>query len=370
MNTLPQLPNITEASSRMHQTLSQLEPSIVRVLGQNPGRYTLQGTNTYLIKHPATSAAILLDAGQGIEGYTTLLRPLLTPQTRLTIILSHWHEDHVNGLPDVLDLVRELGCPPPSVWKFAATEPDKDAHIESLISDDHAVARPQLGLGLLATTPGKIHKLQEGQMFGLSDDSLQGFVASGPTLEVVHAPGHTSDSVALVFHPRGPTESDAPALFTFDTVLGHGTAVFEDLGAYMSSLTKCIAKLESAGVAPPTAPSMVKLYPGHGEVVLDGVTKMKEYITHRQQRENEVVDSLRTASEPTTATALCEKIYGDTIPDALKLAATRGLILHLEKLERERKVLRYEVSDKGHEVIPGWGDGWTLLTGTEDQPKM
>lgn len=68
--------------------------------------------------------------------------------------------------------------------------------------------------------------------------------------------------------------------------------------------------------------------------------------------------------------SLCERIYGDSIPDALKLAATRGLVLHLEKLERELKVVRFETSDKGHEVMPGWADGWRWNAGGGDAAKF
>lgn len=353
MNTLPELPSVT-----------QLSPCVTRILGQNPGRYTLQGTNTYLIHHPSTSAAILLDTGQGIESYPSVLKPLLTPQTRLTIILSHWHEDHVNGLPQVLDLLQELGCSPPSIWKLAATEQDKDVEVEALINEggvERQVNVPQPGLGLLGTTAtSKIHRLQEGQLFALSDDTLTCFVADGPTLEVIHTPGHTSDSIMLLLHPKGAASTEPPILLTFDTVLGHGTAVFEDLGVYMSTLAKCIAKLESVTAGASQA-GTIQLYPGHGEVIQDGKSKLKEYAKHRQEREDQVVEALKTAvdgNEATSATTLCEKIYGDTIPDALKLAATRGLILHLEKLEKERKVLRYEQSDKGHEIMPGWSDAW------------
>ncbi|KAK4048722.1 hypothetical protein OIO90_005715 [Microbotryomycetes sp. JL221] len=359
MNTLPELPNV-----------SKLGPCITRILGQNPGRYTLQGTNTYLITHPSTSAAILLDAGQGIDSYAPLLAPLLTQDTRLTIILSHWHEDHVDGLPQVLDVARQVGCSPPSVWKLPA-DVDKDTEIEALIGD-RQVALPPAGVALLSsTTSSKIHRLQEGQMFALSDSSRTGFVANGPTLEVIHTPGHTTDSISILMHPSGPTSTESPVLLTFDTVLGHGTAVFEDLGAYMSTLAKCVHKLESASV-PGQMSSAIKLYPGHGEIIDDGLTKLREYMAHRQERENQVVESLKSAAQATetmTATTLCERIYGDTIPDALKLAATRGLILHLEKLERERKVLRLEVSDKGHEIMPGWSDNWQW-NGALDEPKM
>lgn len=261
------------------------------------------------IQHPSTSSLILLDTAQGIESYTPLLQPFLSAQSRLTIILSHWHEDHVNGLPSVLQLVKQIGAPPPSVWKFA-TGDDKDVQVEALLESaavatgDH-VAKPAVGVGLLDTsTASRIHRLQEGQLFALAaaGDAGAGFVPDGPTLEVVHAPGHTSDSIALLM--RLPDVQQPPALFTFDTVLGHGTAVFEDLGAYMSTLQKCIDKLESGSA---TASSRaVTLYPGHGEVITDGVAKLKEYALHRQQREDQVIESLKVlaeGAEPTTATA-------------------------------------------------------------------
>lgn len=39
-------------------------------------------------------------------------------------------------------------------------------------------------------------------------------------------------------------------------------------------------------------------------------------------------------------------------------AATRGLILHLEKLESEAKVERTPSSDVDSAPMPGWNDGW------------
>lgn len=38
MQSLPTLPTVTKLSN-----------TVTRVLGQNPGRYTLQGTNTYVL---------------------------------------------------------------------------------------------------------------------------------------------------------------------------------------------------------------------------------------------------------------------------------------------------------------------------------
>jgi len=86
-------------------------------------------------------------------------------------------------------------------------------------------------------------------------------------------------------------------LFTFDTVLGHGTAIFDDLRAYMRSLTTCIDVLEASGNQ-----KLVRLLPGHGEVIQDGLAKLKEYRQHRQEREDQVIAALKTAEDkPQTA---------------------------------------------------------------------
>lgn len=74
---------------------------------------------------------------------------------------------------------------------------------------------------------------------------------------------------------------------------------------------------------------------------------------------------------------LTDSIYADTIPSSLKLAATHGLLLHLEKLREEGRVARVErpvpegldlgAAGRGSEVqIPqGWFDGWKWIDGTE-----
>lgn len=53
MTTLPHLPSVT-----------RLAASVTRVLGQNPGKFTLQGTNTYLMPDQFNDL-ILIDTGEG-----------------------------------------------------------------------------------------------------------------------------------------------------------------------------------------------------------------------------------------------------------------------------------------------------------------
>lgn len=166
------------------------------------------------------------------------------------------------------------------------------------------------------------------------------------TLTIISTPGHTTDSVALHL----ATLDGHEAVFTADTVLGQGTAVFESLAPYMASLARLRALLDTPG-----APTETPLYPGHGPVVGKGKRKLDEYIAHRRQREDEVVEAVDRATEAgrrITATEMVEAIYGPQLPEGVRPAAIRGLQLILDKLEGEGRVRGdaeggYELTGKG-----------------------
>lgn len=93
MQALPTLPSVLKLSS-----------VVTRILGQNPGQFTLQGTNTYLIGH--ASSLLLLDTGEGIPTYVPLLKEALESygeKARVRdIVLTHYHHDHVGGLGEYI----------------------------------------------------------------------------------------------------------------------------------------------------------------------------------------------------------------------------------------------------------------------------
>ncbi|BGP22584.1 hypothetical protein JCM10295v2_001469 [Rhodotorula toruloides] len=365
----------------------------------NPGKFTLQGTNTYLIHHPASPSLLLLDttgpssfsplSPSALQVYLSSLRSAIashpTQPARITdIILTHWHRDHTAAVGDVVRMLDELEGSEKAtvrVWKFPCatgeegsldaweSERMKDAELERDLEGLGQDEFERLGVNTALQT------LRAGQRFSLSGGS--GSSAVSPTenvveLEVVHTPGHTSDSICLLLREgnsfaSSPSSPAAPlALFTADTVLGHGTAVFASLSAYLSSLSSLIDLLSVTSSAP------VPLYPGHGEVVKDGLAKIREYKMHREDREKQVVEALKAVEgeEAVTASELTDSIYADTIPSSLKLAATHGLLLHLEKLREEGRVARVDqpgpegldlgAAGGGGEVqIPqGWFDGW------------
>lgn len=256
MQSLPVLPSVTKLSN-----------VVTRVLGQNPGRYTLQGTNTYLVsvsplkspwpsmpnprsadsslplQHPSTSSVILLDTAHGIPAYIPLLRPLITPSANVTIVLSHWHEDHVDGLPDVLRLLHELGCPKPKVWKLAAEEGNRDAEVEAgLEGKEEAEWLEKPSAGEELSKGGLISRLRKGQVLKLpAEDGNESEAEGMPELEVVHTPGHTSDSISLLLRTSSTSKTSAgstpPVLFTFDT--GERASITWGIPGLTSLLLQC-----------------------------------------------------------------------------------------------------------------------------------
>ncbi|KAK4194986.1 putative metallo-beta-lactamase domain protein [Triangularia verruculosa] len=317
MAQLPPLPEVTP-----------LTPSITRILAGNPSRFTLQGTNTYLVGSGPNNR-ILIDTGEGKPSWIAALKSFLSNSsaTISKCIITHWHGDHVGGIPDLLS-----AFPNVKLYKHRP-----DYHNPSNF--------PFLDIA-------------DGQEFE---------VGGGGRLKAVWTPGHTEDHMVLQYFPPSSSlpSSSQSELFTGDNVLGHGTAVFEDLASYLTSLSKM--KILATG----------KAYPGHGPVIEQARDKIDEYIRHRKQREDQVVQQLRQYPEITavgsekgwTLMGLVRVIYKD-VPEALHLPAAGGVVQILKKLEREGRVRVVAEGDggMGEEDSPsGWrGKGEVFLDRKRD----
>lgn len=190
------------------------------------------------------------------------------------ILLTHDHPDHT---PGVATLAAETGAPIYAMRPSAGAE-----HLR----DGHTIRLPGVAIAVVAT------------------------------------PGHTPDHVAFFL------EEDR-ALFTGDAVLGRGTSVIDppegDLAQYLRSLRRM------RDLAPRT------IYPGHGPVVFDALGKLDEYLAHRQQREDQVLEGL--VEGPRTPEELVPAIYAEYPAELYPLAA-RSVLAQLLKLEGEGRVER------------------------------
>ncbi|CAF3403112.1 unnamed protein product [Rotaria sp. Silwood2] len=112
----------------------------------------------------------------------------------------------------------------------------------------------------------------------------------GAHLKAIHPPGHTTDHLCYWLE-------EERALFSGDTILGQGTTEFEDLYDYLNSL-KLILNL-----------SPTKIYPGHGPVVENPRETLAHYISHRQQRSNQILDALKQSSDGLDPSEITKIVY-------------------------------------------------------------
>ena len=256
-------------------------PLVVKFTAPNPGPKTLDGTNTYIV---GRDQAYVIDPGPALPSYQQFLAGWLTKNgcAPKGILLTHAHPDHAPGAA----LLRDLLTAP--VWHSAHP-------------------------GMAAN-----HTIEPSNDFR----DNQEFAVDADTLHAIPTPGHSPDHVAFWLR-------QSRILFTGDTILGSGSTLIAppegDMAAYMRSLA-AIRQLKPRTIAP-----------GHGPLVLDPKSKIDEYITHRQEREAQLLDALRQG--PATIVELVTRIYTDVDPSLHDLAAG-SVEAQLVKLAKEGKVTK------------------------------
>ena len=176
---------------------------------------------------------------------------------------------------------------------------------------DHAPAAVPLKELMSARIVAPPGVLNESYRIAKDGDIIEG-------LEVIATPGHTSEHVCYL-----TAEGD---LFSGDTILGFGTTAIFPPDGNMADYFRSLEKLRARNPR--------RIFPAHGPTRDDAIALIDEYIAHRKQREQQVLDAI--AAGATTIPAMRERIYPDLDP-RLQGAAEIQLSAHLIKLQEEGK---------------------------------
>ena len=280
------MPDILQSVSDFPKT-ARLSDRVHRILGMNPSPFTGPGTNTYLVGMN-TRFPVLIDTGIGKPEWRELLEGHLaecgSPQVT-RCLLTHAHPDHIGGVRDLRELF-------PQIQLFKHPWPEVDG-----------------SNGLKAAS------ISDGDMFWEGEDFR---------LKAVHTPGHAPDHIC--FHLM---DSEEDALFTGDVVLGVGTTVIPRAGGDLAAYLETLRRLLELDVK--------RIYPGHGPVIDNPREKIEFYLSHRLERERQILTELEAGRK--TVVTIVKSIYRE-YPENLHAAAGQSVSAHLDKLENEGRVTR------------------------------
>jgi glyoxylase-like metal-dependent hydrolase (beta-lactamase superfamily II) len=195
----------------------------------NPGPYTGEGNNTWLIDGAEPT---LVDAGTGEPSHLEAIAEVLDGRPLARVLVTHDHPDHASGVTALRD------C-----W------PD----IEVLaVSASRAPTRTLI--------------------------DRERVRAGARALHVIYTPGHAPDHVCFWDDATGD-------LFAGDMVLRDSSVLIP--GGRGGSMRAYLASLELMASLGPR-----RIYPGHGPVIDDPAAVIARALAHRRAREAEVLTCL------------------------------------------------------------------------------
>ncbi len=245
----------------------------------NPGIMTLQGTNQYVVGRDGVIVIdVALSADSNLDAIIEQVEAMGAKKID-KLLLTQIHSDHCGG---ALALRKRSGA--------------------------------KLG----------IHRSRKGYLGGedFQYDDNDRIAFGGGELHVLHTPGHESGHCCFY-------EGGDKVLFSGDNILGYGTAVIHPPDGNMTDYLRSLERLLGFDIS--------LILPGHGPMVGKPEAKIREYIKHRMDREQQVLAAMRGGLQ--TIGDITQLIYKD-VSAALQRVAEFSVQAHLEKLMRDGRVKR------------------------------
>src|SRR4029079_8932285 len=135
------------------------------------------------------------------------------------------------------------------------------------------------------------------------------------SLRAMHTPGHARGH--LCFY-----EARTGTLISGDNIVGLGSVLIEPIEGNMRDYLDSLRRVRAL-------PNLSVIFGGHGPAIANPYSKLDQYISHRLEREQNILQSVREGA--TTPPAIVARVYTDVSPKAHAMAE-QAVLAHLEKL--------------------------------------
>ena len=267
----------------------EFRPNYICFPVRTPTKPPATHTNCYLIY--TSKSVLVIDPGSPYEDEQEALADCidgLVAEGRKVamILLTHVHPDHIGGVNILrMHLGGEVKV---AAHRLTAAGLPPDIRADVFLKDDELV-------------------------------ELEG--EPRIVLRVMHTPGHARGHLCL-------HESRTGTLLSGDNIVGLGSVLIElpegNVRDYLHSLERMQA-----------LPNLSVIFGGHGPAIANPYRKIEEYISHRLDREQKILEAVREGSS--TPKEIVARVYTDVSPKAHPMAE-RAVLAHLEKLREDALV--------------------------------
>ena len=255
-------------------TCDQVTPLVRRVICKNPTPFTYKGTGTYLIGHGEVA---VVDPGPPLLSHLDDILDALDPGEVVThAFITHTHSDHS---PLTKQLKERTGAISYGYGPHGAVrEDDPDDRVD--FSEYISTEKQDQYRKEYEELPEELKREGADTEFVPDVFLADGDIVHGATWTIgaIHTPGHCSNHLCF-------ERKEERSLFSGDHVMGWATSVVGppdgSMKNYMESLRKLLPFQHD------------RYWPTHGPAIPNPGDYVSSFISHREEREEQIVSFLR-----------------------------------------------------------------------------